>query len=112
MATPLVSKTALSSETDVVAEQIADIYPPKAMMHFEKEMVRSSLADEVILRQASRGFGGWTGPSGLRVNEPLPYRAGEAGCCCVMQWIVPRPSTKSRQAMPTTSRPGKSFAIV
>ena len=35
-----------------------------------------------------------------------------AGCCCVMQCMVPSPSTRSRQAMPITSRSGKRAASV
>src|SRR5258708_39227171 len=35
-----------------------------------------------------------------------------AGCCWVMQCSVPRPRTRSRQAMPTTSRPGNRPASV
>ncbi len=31
----------------------------------------------------------------------------EEGCCWERQWMVPRPHTRSRAAMPTTLRPGK-----
>jgi hypothetical protein len=34
------------------------------------------------------------------------------GCCWVMQWMVPRPRTRSRQGMPIISRVGKSLARV
>lgn len=27
-----------------------------------------------------------------------------AGCCCVRQWIVPKPKTRSTQWMPTMAR--------
>src|SRR5262249_28725800 len=35
-----------------------------------------------------------------------------AGSCCVRQWSVPRPQTRSTAWMPTTRRPGKRSASV
>src|SRR6266852_243121 len=36
----------------------------------------------------------------------------QAGCCCVMQWSVPSPSTRSLEAIPITSRSGNKPASV
>ena len=38
------------------------------------------------------------------------FHGSQAGCCCEMQWRVPRPHTSSRQSMGTISRPGKHAA--
>ena len=43
------------------------------------------------------------------VRMPIFY--GPAGCCWEMQWRVPPSSTRSRQSMPRTSRPGNSSRI-
>ncbi len=56
-------------------------------------------------------------PRVLPPNSNFPFSlfyfpAPGAPSCCVMQCNVPNPSTKSRQCIPTTSRPGKTFDSV
>jgi hypothetical protein len=40
------------------------------------------------------------------------FAVSAAGCCCVAQWIAPRPQIKSPQWMPTTSCCGKMPARI
>jgi hypothetical protein len=50
-----------------------------------------------------------TAPFG-RASSAARGPQGQRGCCWVMQWRVPSPRTRSRQAMPTAARPGKRLA--
>lgn len=43
-----------------------------------------------------------------RLRSPRVAQSQSAGCCCVKQWSVPKPHTKSTAWIPTTGRPRNS----